>query len=136
MNIGLNADGSANYWQYDAFGRLQSVPGIITAQTYETDGQTKFIQYANGTTTAFTYSPTRRWVTGILTKDISGKVLSNALYTRDAAGRILTINGQRTRDDWTYTYDDLDRLLTATNAGDASLTETTGPRQASRAFVR
>ena len=45
-------------------------------------------------------------------------------YTRDVAGRIQSINGSRVRDDWTYTYDDLDRLLTATNAGDATRTET------------
>jgi YD repeat-containing protein len=46
------------------------------------------------------------------------------ICTRDAAGRIASVNGVTTADNWTYTYDDLDRLLTAANAGDPSMSET------------
>jgi YD repeat-containing protein len=45
--------------------------------------------------------------------------------TRDNAGRItgITRAGQAA-DSWTYTYDTLDRLLSATNAGNAALATT------------
>lgn len=52
-------------------------------------------------------------------------------YTRDGAGRITVIDGAPstsdaagTADDWTYTYNNLDWLLTATNAASTSLSET------------
>jgi hypothetical protein len=76
------------------------------------------------------------WLTRIVTKNAAGAVLIGNSYARDDAGRIKVIDGLLAADDWTYTYDDLDRLTSATNASDASLSETTGPRRASRAFVR
>ena len=51
-------------------------------------------------------------------------VTLDSSYSRDAAGRILAIDGLNARDDWTYTYDDLDRLVSATNLGDPALSET------------
>ena len=74
-------------------------------------------------TTEFFYALKRRWLTRISTKDANGIILMQNAYTRDLGGRITAINGSRIRDDWTYTYDDLDRLLTATNAGDATRTK-------------
>ena len=74
-------------------------------------------------TTTFAYSPTRRWVLRITTKDVNGIAIIDDQYTRDLAGRITAIDGLTPSDDWTYTYDDLDRLKTATNAGDATRSE-------------
>ena len=115
---------SANRWTYDGAGRLKTVPGQISGQTYEPDGQTKAITYANGVSTEFTYSPTRRWLTRIVTRDVNGVAVIDSAYTRDASGRILAIDGINARDDWTYGYDDLDRLASAANLGDPALSET------------
>jgi hypothetical protein len=64
--VNLYFDGSVHYkaywndaapavatavWTYDGLGRLSSIPGMITEQKYETDGQTKSIKYANNVTT-------------------------------------------------------------------------------------
>jgi YD repeat-containing protein len=96
----------------------------IRDQTYEPDGQTKTITYANGVSTTFSFSPARRWLTRIVTRVANGVPILDSAYTRDNAGRILAINGFNARDDWTYAYDDLDRLVSATNLGDPALSET------------
>jgi RHS repeat-associated protein len=120
VEIGNNT----NRWTYDGAGRLKSIPGVITNQTYEADGQTASITYANGVTTTFTYSPTRRWLMRIVTKTAANAVLLDSSYARDLAGRITAIDGVAAQDDWGYGYDDLDRLTLANNAGDAALSET------------
>lgn len=72
-------------------GDLQSIPGYITSIEYEADGQTKRIDYANGVYTTFTYSPTRRWLTRVITTRPNGAKIIDNTYTRDAAGRITAI---------------------------------------------
>jgi RHS repeat-associated protein len=120
VEIGNNT----NRWTYDGAGRLKSIPGVIANQTYEADGQTASITYANGVTTTFSYSSTRRWLMRIVTKTAANAVLLDNSYTRDLAGRITAIDGVAAQDDWGYGYDDLDRLTLASNAGDAALSET------------
>jgi RHS repeat-associated protein len=119
----LNVGTSASPWTYDGAGRLKSIPGMIASQTYEADGQTAKITYANGVSTEFFYSAERRWLIRITTKNAAGVALIDNAYSRDAAGRIYAINGVTPGDHWSYTYDDLDRLTGAQNFGDASLTE-------------
>ena len=114
---------AASPWIYGYDGRLQSIPSLITAITYEADGQTDQITYANGVTTDFTYSPQRRWLTRIVTTKADTTVLLDNSYTRDNMGRITAITGLTPSESWTYTYNDRDELVTATNQGDASLTE-------------
>lgn len=109
---------------YTASGALKTIPGYITSTEYEADGQTKTITYANGVTTAFTYSPTRRWLTRIVTTAPGSVVLMDTSYTRDLAGRITGINGLAAVEDWSYSYNHLDWLLTADNLGDNTLDET------------
>ncbi|WP_179296127.1 RHS repeat-associated core domain-containing protein [Mesorhizobium sp. WSM4312] len=108
--------------QYTAGNRLYSAPGFITSTIYEADGQTKEITYANGVKTSFTYSPTRRWVTRITTSK-GATILLDDQYVRDALGRITTITGRTPSDSWNYGYDDADRLISSTNLGNASLSE-------------
>ena len=60
------------------------MPGVVTDTQYEADGQTAFIAYQNGVTTAFAYDPDRRWLDEIETGN-SGGLLQRLTYTRDAA---------------------------------------------------
>jgi YD repeat-containing protein len=123
--VGDNAVGGINYWKYDAFGRLKSIPDMITSQTYEADGQTRSIAYANGVTTNFAYSPTRRWLMEIAPVFASGSPVFFSKYTRDLTGRIATITGEAGGlNTWAYAYDALGRVTTATNAGDTTQSET------------
>ena len=80
---------------------------MIASQTYEADGQTKAITYANGVTTSFTYSPTRRWVERIVTKNSSGVALLDSQYVRDVMGKIVYLTGLTPADSWYYAYDEL-----------------------------
>ena len=111
-------------WTYTLDKRVASVPGYITSTTYEADGQTRRIEYANGVVTDFTYSPTRRWLTRIVTTQPGGVKLLDRTFARDFAGRITAIDGQTATSDWTYTYNALDWLTSATNIGNAPMSET------------
>ncbi|PBB27940.1 hypothetical protein CK227_02640 [Mesorhizobium sp. WSM4308] len=108
--------------QYTAGNRLYSAPGFITSTVYEADGQTKEITYANGVKTAFAYSPTRRWLTRVTTAK-GATVLLDEQYARDNLGRITTVTGRTPSDSWNYGYDNADRLISSTNLGNASLSE-------------
>jgi YD repeat-containing protein len=54
----------------------------------------------------------------------AGSLMMLSRFTRDLTGRISTITALATNNNWTYAYDDLGRLTTATNAGDATQSET------------
>jgi RHS repeat-associated protein len=119
----LDVGTSADPWTYTVNGQLYSIPGYIDATEYEADGQTRTITYVNGVVTAFTYSPTRRWLTSVRTTR-GATVLFDNIYTRDLAGRIRAINGVAATDDWTYSYNHLDWLMSTNNAGNNRLDET------------
>jgi hypothetical protein len=103
----LNVGTDANRWTYDKAGRLKSIPGMVTDQTYEVDGQTKKITYANGVSTEFFYSATRHWLERIVTKNAAGTELMNNFYSRDSRiGRIYAVAGLDVNNNWSYTYDD------------------------------
>ena len=121
---GLAVGSDASRWTYDSAGRLTSIPGVITSQTYEADGQTKKITYANGVSTEFTYDANRRWLVRIVTKSPSGAALINNLYGRDLSGRIVWISGLTPSESWDYGYDTLSRLTFVNNGGDDALDET------------
>ena len=80
--------------------------------------------YANGVTSSFVYNDQRGWLNG-LTHANSGGTLQQLSYARAATGRISGVsNAADATETWSYGYDDLDRLLSSTNGGNASLNET------------
>ncbi|MGG7536633.1 RHS repeat-associated core domain-containing protein [Rhizobium sp. 12,4] len=110
-------------WLYNDADLLSRIPGLIDSTSYEADGQTQTINYINGVTTSFSYSPTRRWLDRVTTA-MGTTVLMDNQYSRDKLGRIKSITGLTANDNWTYGYDDLSRLTGADNAGDNTLDET------------
>ncbi|MER9614276.1 RHS repeat-associated core domain-containing protein [Mesorhizobium sp. M0207] len=114
---------SAAPLQYTAGNKLLSASGFITSTIYEADGQTKSIAYANGVTTSFIYSSTRRWLTRVTTAK-GATVLLDDLYARDLLGRITGTTGLTASDSWTYGYDKADRLTSSDNLGNNTLDET------------
>ncbi|AHK47396.1 YD repeat containing protein (plasmid) [Ensifer adhaerens OV14] len=119
----LQVGSAAQPYGYNDADLLLSIPGYINAISYEADGQTKSISYANGATTTFGYSPTRRWLDRVTTAK-SGTVLMDNQYGRDATGKIKTITGLTANDNWVYDYDSRGRLVSADNGGDNALDET------------
>jgi YD repeat-containing protein len=80
------------------------------------------ITYANGVVTTYTYSAQRGWVNTIgIVKGAT--TIASYTYTHDFAGRITAIAGNRADETWSYGYDDLDRLLTATNTNTPALSQ-------------
>ena len=99
-------------------GRVDTTPGVVTGTLYEADGQTAFLAYQNGVSTAFTYDPYRAgWTRS------RPATAAACCSTRDAIGRIAAVDSSRAGEDWTYTYDTLDRLITATNTSPGTLTQ-------------
>lgn len=119
---GDSAGTDLNPMTYDMAGRLKTLPGGITDMTYNARSQTLTASYSNGVTATFTYNDARGWLTSVSVSDGVTTLLS-ITYTRDAKGRILSVASSRPEDNWIYTYDDLDRLLSATNTGNASLSQ-------------
>jgi YD repeat-containing protein len=75
--------------------------------------------------TRFAYNVYRRWLRQIDT-DKAGPPLQQLQlldYTRDPAGRITAVDFNRPGEDWTYSYDDLDRLLSATNIEESAYSQ-------------
>ncbi|MGK6317817.1 RHS repeat domain-containing protein, partial [Neorhizobium sp. DT-125] len=120
----VNVGTASAPWTYNTANRLLTIPGHVTAATYEADGQTASITYANGVSTTFAYSPERRWLTRVTTKKGTTVLMDNQYTARDKLGRIKTIVGLTASDSWTYGYDDLGRLTSADNAGNNALDET------------
>ncbi|WP_440411887.1 toxin TcdB middle/N-terminal domain-containing protein [Neorhizobium petrolearium] len=120
----VNVGTASAPWTYNISNRLLTIPGHITAATYEADGQTTSISYANGVSTTFAYAPERRWLSRVTTKKGTTVLMDNQYTTRDLLGRIKAITGLTTADSWTYTYDDLGRLTKADNLGNNALDET------------
>jgi RHS repeat-associated protein len=104
--------------------------GLSQSTEYEANGTTRKIVYAKGTTTivdgaytTFEYSSTRDWLNRIITWTPDGAtMLLYESYARNPAGQITTLNAANNSNDWTYTYDYLDRLVRA-ESGNANLTE-------------
>jgi RHS repeat-associated protein len=111
---------------YDALGRVLTKTAREGLANQETTTYTyDFFRAANATTTAFGYSPQRGWLLTQLTSNTTATPLQDATYTRDALGRITVVTSSLAGEGWIYTYDDLDRLLSAdNNAADNSLDQT------------
>src|SRR5262249_47750010 len=65
---------------YDGAGRLASIPGILTSQTYDALGRPLSRQNANTTATTWSYADPRGFLTQILTNGGQGTV-QNLAYS-------------------------------------------------------
>lgn len=107
-------------WVYDEAGRLYSIPGHVTSFLYDAAGKTTSATYANGVVSTFSYSLPRAWLNQVKTAK-AGTTLFQAVYQHDAGGRITSVATTGSApsvpsENWTYTYDSLDRLRFADNS--------------------
>jgi len=105
-------DGEAVHFTYNAQGKLDGIPGIVTGMDYNAAGQTTVKNYANGKSTSYTYDNKNLRLTKRAASGIQG--LS---YTYDSVGNIKSIVDTLTYKLETFDYDDLDRLI---QAGDSA----------------
>jgi RHS repeat-associated protein len=126
-------------YSYNATGALEKVTrgatgatNVITDIDYSPVGQISYMAYANGTTTANTFSAdqgyrlTQSISRGKYSTSLTGAFTSNIqnlAYSYDADGNITSIQDTSsvpTAKTVTYTYDELNRLLTASTTGHAA----------------
>ena len=100
--------------EYDDAGRLKSIPNILTNVTYNALGAPLVQTNVNGTTTTKTYDPNRFWLTDIHTTSPS-LTLQNLHYTLNDAGMATAVDSDVANEDWSYGYDQLNRLIDASN---------------------
>jgi len=106
----LYPDGEAVRYTYDAAGRLASVGGYVTQFSYNGRGQVVSATFGNGTTTRYSYSDTRQWLTSA-SVTVLDTPLYDATYGYDAAGRVSYVRSSSNPISNTgYVYDDLNRL--------------------------
>jgi RHS repeat-associated protein len=108
---------------YDAAGRLTSIPGYVTSVQYNAEDKVTRIDSANGTVTTRSYAAARGWLTGIAT-NAGGTTIQNVAYTRNAKGLISAVTSPIANEGWTYGYDELDRLISATNTTSSANNQT------------
>lgn len=109
---------------YDAYGRLQSIPGYINAITRTASGEPIETVYANGLTETRAYDPNRQWLSSITTTGAAGQAVFTESYTRNAKGLITSVRSNRARGNWDYGYDSVDRLTDITNLDYGSYSQT------------
>lgn len=118
-------DGENVEYAYDAnSGLLEKVfnstnsTNYVNSINYNAKGQTKTIQYGNGTQTDYTYGQDLR-LSRINTSGVAGGlpggVAQDLNYVFDKNGNITTLTDNLRSNIRTYIYDDLDRLTTAQN---------------------
>lgn len=102
--------------RYDAAGRTHSVPGVVTSVTYDASGNSLLRTNSNLTETSRTYSPARGFLTGITTHG-NGTTIQDLAYTPDTTGMVQAVTSPKPDESWTYGYDALNRLTSASAPG-------------------
>ncbi|MDY6954783.1 MAG: RHS repeat-associated core domain-containing protein, partial [Thermodesulfobacteriota bacterium] len=109
------------YAYYPGTGLLSTVTDsdereLAEYTSYEPTGKMGQVDYGNNTTTVHTYDPYSTKLTGIVTSNGSGNLLER-YFAYSQAGDIQEIDDQHNSITYTYTYDNLHRLLGETNTG-------------------
>ena len=99
---------------YDAAGRLRAIPGIVTEIEYDAAGRPLVRVNANPTRTTWEYTQDRGFLDRIRTTGPAG-MIQDLDYEIDPAGLVDFVTSPATDEGWDYFYDDLYRLLRATN---------------------
>jgi RHS repeat-associated protein len=115
---------------YDSAGRLNSVVSsafasnnIVTAATYNARGNLVTRTLGNGVVETFTYDPNRFWLTGV-SASLGATLIHSVTLTRNARGEVTgRSNTLESNDNWSYIYDDLRRMTSATNTNNAFWSE-------------
>jgi RHS repeat-associated protein len=130
------ADGAwTGVHSYDAAGRLHAIdnPNAASASQpdkyirsilYDALGQPTSIEYGNGAVTTTTYDANRFWIDRIDTVR-GGTPLLSIVYGRNLKGQITgTTSTTPTVTNWSYAYDEYDRLILADHPNNNSLDRT------------
>jgi len=99
---------------YNAQGELDSMENYMDNISYNAFGKITFKNYSNGIGANLSYNSNHYRLERIDT----GNSLQNLTYGFDNVGNIISINDSVNDENHTFTYDDLDRILTVSIDGD------------------
>ena len=105
-------DGELVSYKYDASGCLTNVGGYVVGAMCGTTAAEQVL--GNGVALHQNYDPKRLWLNSD-TAMLGTSTLQSESYTHRADGRVAGKTSTDTADQWTYGYDNLGRLTTATN---------------------
>ena len=108
---------------YDEAGRLYAIPGLVTHSAYDAAGNAEAMTFGNGVVSGYGFSDQRGWLDSVVTTS-GAATIQNMTYGRDAAGQITSVASPLADESWTYAYDALRRLLSATNTDNAAHSRT------------
>jgi RHS repeat-associated protein len=114
-------DGFQAIYAYDDLGNVASVKDssgnlIAGSFNYSASGRLNGLAYGNGTSSSYTYDVIDR-MTGLETKQAGGTLIQNLAYSYDADSNISNINDSIYTDTQQFTYDNMNRLVSATGQG-------------------
>lgn len=106
-----NPDSTTSTYTFNAQGEIDSLSGILSDVDYNAHGKITEKQFSNGLTTTYNYNSDDFRLNNIQTG-----TLQDLNYTYDKVGNITSIFNDVTDKTQTFSYDDLDRLKTATES--------------------
>ena len=109
---------------YDEAGRLASIPGIVSSISYDAVGRPLTQSNANATNTTWSYEAERQFLSGIQTTSPQGTIQDLHYLQYTDAGLLQHLTSPIAGEGWTYDYDDLNHLTTATNLTSSSDSQT------------
>lgn len=117
-------------YNYDNAGRLSNMVSsafasnnIVTSATYNARGNLATRTLGNGVVETFTYDPNRFWLTGV-SASLDATLIHSVSLQRNARGEVIgRSNTLENNDNWSYIYDDLRRMTSATNTNNAFWSE-------------
>ncbi|MBI3933034.1 MAG: VCBS repeat-containing protein [Acidobacteria bacterium] len=117
-------DGEVVAHSYDDAGFLKTVGGYVTSAIHDARGDLTSRTLGNGVTETFGYDPQRFWVTRAKATNALGEVLQDFTFSRSAVGEVKSkANVADAHDNWSFGYDDLRRLTSATNNSNPAWSE-------------
>jgi RHS repeat-associated protein len=104
-------------YQYGKRGLVSSIPGVVSAVSYDLQGRRASVGYANGVTSTYAYDNAERLIE--LNHANTSGALRQTQFSRDRVGNLTGIVSPDNTLAATFSYDDLHRLVqAATGAGD------------------
>jgi RHS repeat-associated protein len=94
---------------YDEAGRPKALSSVLNDALWDASGRLTEQTNVNNTVTQRTYTPTRGFLTSILTTT-TASVIQDLQYTPDPTGRLSSVTSSYTNESWNYDYDDMYRL--------------------------
>ena len=101
--------------QYDGAGRVSSISGILTSVVYDALGRPTSQTNGNGTQTSWSYLDPRGFLSRIQTTGSAGTIQDLQYTQYTDAGLLQQVTSPTGGEGWSYAYDDLNHLTTATN---------------------